>query len=342
MSAEIHIDGSQGEGGGQIVRTAVALAAVRQLPVRISKIRAGRKRPGLKRQHLAAVRAAAEVCGGTLRGDTLGSSELHFTPGPPVAGDYEFAVGSAGSACLVFQTVLWPLLSASGSSRVVFEGGTHNPLAPPFDFVERVFLPIVRKMGARVEVELERYGFMPAGGGRFIAELEGGARLQPIELLDAGEVVSRRATALVANLPGTIAIRELRSIRELLGWRHEECLPKVVQDSRGPGNAVLLEIEREHASELVTTIGERHVSAEQVAERAAHEAEEYLNTGVPVGAHLADQLVLPFALAGGGHFRTGPLSDHTRTNIEVARRMCATEIHTVDAEDGAVLVHFSS
>ncbi len=322
----VHIDGSEGEGGGQILRTSFALAALYGRSLHVTKIRAGRERPGLKRQHLTCVRAVTQLCHGTLRGDTLGSSELHFEPGKVKAGEYHFSVGTAGSACLVFQTVIWPLLFAKGNSRVVFEGGTHNPFAPPFEFIERSFLPIIQRMGARVSLHLERAGFMPAGGGRFVAEIEGNCRLKPIELCETTAIVERRATALVANLPGTIAIRELREIRNLLHWKNEECLPKVSQDDGGPGNVLLLEISRENVTEVASVIGVRRLSAEDVAAIGAKAIQTYLASDVPVGTCLADQLVIPFALAEGGQYRTSALSEHTKTNIDVVKRFCEVQV----------------
>lgn len=341
MSEAVHIDGSEGEGGGQILRTSFALAAHFGRPLRVSKIRAGREKPGLRRQHLTCVRAIAELCGGKLEGDTVGGSDLYFEPGPVKAGEYTFSVGSAGSACLVFQTVLWPLLFAKGNSRVVFEGGTHNPFAPPFDFIERAFLPIVRRMGANVSVELERPGFMPVGGGRFIAEIEGGARLSPTDISECTPVRERKATALVANLPGTIAIRELRETRNLLRWKNEECLPQVMQDEGGPGNVLLLEVVREDVTEIASVVGVRSLPAEEVAAIGATAINEYLSSGAPVGACLADQLVIPFALAGGGSFRTSTLSEHTTTNIAVVKRFCETEIEATSTSRG-VTVRFSA
>ncbi len=336
----VHIDGSEGEGGGQILRTSFALAALHGRPLHVTKIRAGRERPGLGRQHLTCVRAIAELCDGTLRGDTLGSSELHFEPGDIKAGDYHFSVSTAGSACLVFQTVIWPLLFAKGNSRVVFEGGTHNPFAPPFDFIERAFLPIIQRMGARVSLHLERAGFMPAGGGRFVAQIEGDCRLRPIDLCETGAIVERRATALVANLPGTIAIRELREVRNLLHWKNEECLPKVTQDDGGPGNVLLLEIARENVSEIVSVIGVRSLSAEDVAAIAAEAIHAYLACDVPVGSCLADQLVIPFALAKGGKYRTSALTEHTRTNIEVVKRFC--DVRMTTSEERTTTLAFDS
>src|SRR6185295_18962730 len=158
----LKLDGSVGEGGGQILRTALALSALTGQPFQIDRIRAQRRKPGLMRQHLTAVRAAAEVCQATVAGDSLGSMALSFVPGAVKAGSYSFAVGTAGSATLVLQTVLPPLLVAAGPSTLTIEGGTHNPLAPPFDFLERSFLPLVARMGPQFEARLERWGFYPA------------------------------------------------------------------------------------------------------------------------------------------------------------------------------------
>lgn len=341
MDPVVEIDGGQGEGGGQVLRTAISLAALHSRPLKIFNIRAGRARPGLKRQHLTCLRAAREVCDGRLEGDTSNGSEIRFEPGPVKAGEYHFSVGTAGSALLVFQTVIWPLLFAKGNSRVVFEGGTHNPMAPTFDFIDRCFVPIMRRMGARLDLTLEKRGFMPAGGGRFVADIEGGTTLRPIDLLERGALVERRATGLVANLPGTIAIRELSEIRNILQWRHEECLPLVDQDADCTGNVLLLEVAHENVSELVSVIGERQLTAEMVAARAAEALQVYLQSDAPVGEHLADQLIIPFALAGGGSFRSTGLSMHAETNVDTVQRFSDTRI-TAAKDDQGVSLTFAS
>lgn len=318
MEQFVHIDGSSGEGGGQILRSSIALSAVTARPVRVENIRAGRPRPGLMRQHLAAVKAAAAICGAKVEGAALGSRAVSFTPGDIRPGEYRFAVGTAGSSGLVLQTVLPPLLAARGTSHVVIEGGTHNPSAPPFDFLERSFVPLLRRMGARIELKLERHGFYPAGGGRIEVQVEGGT-LQPLELLDRGELRRRSALALVSNLPRTIGTRELKVVCRKLGW--EESSGRVEEvASPGPGNALMLEFETEKIVEVVTVFGRVGASAERVAEEAVAEAREWLASGVPVGRHLADQLLLPMALAKGGSFRTLPPSRHARTNAEVIAR----------------------
>ena len=198
--SELHIDGSEGEGGGQILRTSLALAAITGQSVRFSNVRAGRSKPGLLRQHLTALRAAAEVCGARVDGDQLGSQTLRFTPGTIRGGTYHFAVGTAGSACLVCQTVLPMLLLADAPSEVVFEGGTHAMSAPSYDFFARVFVPLLQRMGAQVEVRLDRHGFYPAGGGRFARSA--GARVWLVD----GALAGYRAASgknLVTNLPSS-------------------------------------------------------------------------------------------------------------------------------------------
>lgn len=334
---EVIIDGSRGEGGGQILRTSLALSVITRRPVQFHKIRAGRKKPGLMRQHLTAAKAAAAICGAELRDAGLGSSRLGFTPGPLEPGEYTFSVGTAGSACLVLQTVLPALLTASAPSRLVLEGGTHNPMAPPFDFLQRCFTPLLARMGARVDLSLERAGFYPAGGGRFIATITPAARLEPIEVIDRGKLQQRRARALIANLPEHIARRELATVRDELGWAQSETAIETLT-AKGPCNALLLDLCYEHASEIVTAFGERGVRAEAVAATAAAELREYERSGAPIGVHLADQLMLPLALAGGGRYRTMPLSLHSRTNLETIGRFLDVAFHLEEQGDGTTVV----
>lgn len=316
----LQLDGSVGEGGGQVLRTALSLSALTGRPFAIDRIRANRKKPGLLRQHLTAVRAAAAVCGASVRGAEPGSQSLSFEPGPVTAGEYRFAIGTAGSTTLVMQTVLPPLLTAAGPSRVTIEGGTHNPLAPPVDFFERSFLPFVRRMGPRVSIALERCGFYPAGGGRIVVEVEPAAALSPFELTERAPVVAKRARALVAGLPRRIAERELSVVQEALGLAAGDVEVIELGRGQGPGNVVSIELEMEHHREVFTGFGEQGVRAEAVAAGAVEAARAYLAAGEPVGEHLADQLVIPLAMSEGGRFRTGPASRHLTTNVEVVAR----------------------
>jgi RNA 3'-terminal phosphate cyclase (ATP) len=327
---QLQLDGSVGEGGGQILRTALSLSALTGRPFAIERIRANRKKPGLLRQHLTAVRAAAAVCGATVRGDEPGSQSLSFEPGPVAAGEYRFAIGTAGSTTLVMQTVLPPLLTATGPSRVTIEGGTHNPLAPPVDFFERSFLPFVQRMGPRVAIRLERCGFYPAGGGRIVVEVEPAAALAPFELTERAPVVAKRARALVAGLPRRIAERELSVVQEALGLAAGDVEVIELGRGQGPGNVVSIELEMEHHREVFTGFGEQGVRAEAVAAGAVDAARAYLAAGEPVGEHLADQLVIPLAMSGRGRFRTGPASRHLTTNVEVVRRFLDVPIACVE------------
>ncbi|HEY7543385.1 MAG TPA: RNA 3'-terminal phosphate cyclase [Blastocatellia bacterium] len=331
------IDGSHGEGGGQVLRTSLALSLLTGKPFRIEKIRAGRKNPGLLRQHLTAVNAAQEISRAEVAGASIGSRELEFAPGKPQAGNYSFAVGTAGSATLVLQTVL-PALLTVGESAIALEGGTHNPFAPPFDFLAKTFLPIINRMGAHVRATLERPGFYPAGGGRFTVEVEPAVRLNRIDLVDRGKIILRRARAIVANLPVKIAERELGVIRRKLSWNSEWLASEEIRDGRGPGNVVMIEIESQNICEVFTAFGERGVTAETVANRAAQEARVYLAAQVVAGEHLADQLLLPMAMAGGGSFTTLPLSRHATTNIDIIKKFLDVEIAVTELDRRACRV----
>jgi RNA 3'-terminal phosphate cyclase (ATP) len=312
----ITIDGSEGEGGGQVVRNALALSLVTGQPFRIANIRGGRDKPGLMRQHLTAVEAACTIGNADCEGVAVGSSEIVFRPGAVRGGDYRFAVGTAGSTGLVLQTVLMPLLTAEGPSRLVLEGGTHNMMAPPFEFIERSFLPIVNRMGPRVEARLIRHGFYPRGGGRIEVDIAP-APLAPIECIERGERLAVSATALFAGLPFNIAERELATVRALLGWPEEAYAVRELPEELGPGNALLLEARFEHVTEIVTGFGKLGVPAEALAKRAAQRMAGYIASAAFAGPYLADQLLLPFALAGGGAFTTVKPSGHARTAADI-------------------------
>lgn len=310
------IDGSRGEGGGQILRTSLALSALTGRPIRVENVRARRARPGLLRQHLTALTAISEICSATVIGAKPRSRTVTFEPGAPRAGNYRFDVGTAGSACLVLQTILYPLLFADGPSTVVLEGGTHNAMAPPFHFIAETFVPLLEAMGADITLRLERYGFYPAGGGQLVVAIRPVDRLRPLNVLDAGPLRGRSALAVVSRLSADIAERELAVLRERLGLDESECRVEKAR-SAGPGNVVMVRLEKKALTETFTAFGEKGVPAERVARRLAEEVEAHVAAGVPVGTHLADQLLVPVALAGGGSFVTLPLSLHATTNIDV-------------------------
>jgi RNA 3'-terminal phosphate cyclase (ATP) len=291
------------------------------------------------RQHLTAVRAAAAVGGAEVEGDALGAPRLRFAPAGVTPGSYRFTVGSAGSALLVLQTVLPPLLTASGPSEVVVEGGTHNPSAPPFEFVARAYLPLVRRMGPTVTATLDRHGFYPAGGGRVTIAVGPAPALRPLELAERGAAGAPRVRAVVADLPETIARTEARAVTRAMGWPDDVAETAGVP-SDGPGNALLVELASAHVTEVFSAFGERGCPAPRVADDVVGQVRRYLAAGVPVGPHLADQLVLLLALAGGGRFRTVRPTRHLRTNVAVIGRFLDVPISLTERgrDDVAIVV----
>ncbi len=318
----IELDGSQGEGGGQILRTALSLSMITGTPFRIERIRAGRAKPGLLRQHLTAVNAAAAICGAEVSGAELGARQLVFHPGVIRAGDYRFAIGSAGSATLVLQTVLPALWHAAGPSTVAVSGGTHKSAAPPADFLQVAWLPLLARMGAEMRLDLLRHGFYPAGGGELVARVAPCPVLRPLWLADRGTLQQASAKAVFAGLPAEIAKRELAvleaSLTAGLGGLETELLGLPARE--GPGNVVMVRLAYAGLTELFTAFGEKGVAAEQVASRLAQGVLAHQASGATVGEYLADQLLLPIALAGGGGFSVAALSSHLHTNIAVIER----------------------
>jgi len=322
----IHIDGSFGEGGGQILRSSLGLSLVTGKPFELYNIRAGRKKPGILRQHLTAVKGAVEISGGTVTGDHIGSDRIVFEPGTVKGGSYHFSVGTAGSTTLVLQALLPALLTASGETTITLEGGTHNPMAPPFHFLQRSFLEIINSMGPKVSASIKRYGFFPAGGGRFEVTVKPVDTLKRLDILEKGEKVACRATALYAKIPEEIAQSEVNLVRRRLSLENEDIAVMEVP-SPGPGNVVLVEVESEHVTHVATAFGEKGLSRERVVKKVVKETRKYLEANVPVGEYLADQLLIPFAMAGGGSFRTVEPSLHTKTNIEVIKEFLDIDFH---------------
>lgn len=332
----IEIDGTEGEGGGQVLRTSLALSIVTAQPFRLFNIRAGRDKPGLGRQHLACVRAAQQVSNAEVTGDEIGSRDLMFAPHGIFAGKYRFSVGSAGSASLVLQTVLYPLLLADGDSFVSIEGGTHNAWAPPLDFVQHTFLPLLRRMGADVEHTAERLGFYPAGGGLTHTRIAPWRERTELRLPERGPT-ELRAIAYVSSLPEEIAQRELNLVRRHLGLNQ---ISIEAPRTMGPGNALCVYAQSRHLTEVVTAFGKRGKPAEGVAKEAVREMKAYLKAEAPVGEYLADQLLLPMALGAGGSFVTCKPSPHTTTNIDIICRFIARRIEARPV-DGAYELNVS-
>lgn len=310
------IDGSQGEGGGQILRTTLSMAMITGTSVRVENIRAGRRKPGLMRQHLACVKAAQVVSNAEVSGAEVGSTVITFIPKGIKAGNYHFAVGTAGSTILVFQTVLSALALAENESILTFEGGTHNLYAPSFDFIELAYLPILRKMGFDVEITLHKHGFYPQGGGYWTAVIKPTFRMECLELLESGDLVSKEAIITSANIPEHVITRELDEIIKRCNWPTQN-LKTITVGAIGSGNIVSMRLQYENCMEVIECVGKIGISAEKVAQNAAKGVRRYLSANVPVGEHLADQLLLPMIFSESGMFSTVKPSSHTRTNIDV-------------------------
>ncbi|MDO5691236.1 MAG: RNA 3'-terminal phosphate cyclase [Pseudomonadota bacterium] len=332
----IEIDGSQGEGGGQVLRTALALSVLTGQPVALNHIRAKRPKPGLMRQHLACVQAAQAISGAQVEGAALGSKSLRFEPGTVRAGDYTFTISSAGSAVLVLQTVLPPLLWADAPSTLTLTGGTHNPMAPSFHFLRDAYAPLLTRLApgqpAPLALTLKRHGFYPAGGGEVQARITPPATpLQPFDLPERGALVGAHGEALSPGLPRAVATRELQALAAGMGWAPEQLHYGHARQDEGPGNALMAVLRYEHVTEVFTEYGARGVSAEEVAARLLTQVRAYqrgaddAGHGAALGPHLADQWALLLALAvwrsgGEAGFTCSEVTEHLRTNIEVIRR----------------------
>ncbi len=321
----ITIDGSAGEGGGQILRTALSLSMCLQQPVRVQNIRAGRKRPGLMRQHLAAVRAATQVSAASVQGDEIGSTHLEFCPQEVSAGNYRVAIGSAGSTTLVLQTILPALLSAPAASSVDLEGGTHNGMAPSFDFLRLSFAPLLARIGVGLELNLERHGFYPNGGGRFNTKITPSDHYRPLCLLDAAQNAGPEVHLTYAHLQESIVRREATYMQRKAALQTDAIHIHQV-DSLGPGNIVSLRAPNDGFENLFEAYAARGVKAERVAGRALSDYRRFRDAQVAVDQHLADQLLVPMLLGAGGEFLTHSPTLHTRTNIDVIRQISGQAI----------------
>lgn len=336
MSDEIILDGSSGEGGGQILRSSLALSMATGKPFRIHRIRAGRKKPGLMRQHLTCVKAAARVCSAQVYGAELGSQALFFRPGPIIPGEYAFSVGSAGSSTLVFQTLMPALITTGRPFRLNLEGGTHNPAAPTLDFLDRVYLAALRRMGAQADITVERRGFFPAGGGKWSVSVDVPGALRPLLIPERGREAGRTAKVLWNRIPARDPERARDYLSASLGWDPSDIVSEEAVDSPGPGNVIMAEFRYEHITEMITAFNPFGASPEAVCEGMMADIRRYREHEAPVGWRLADQLLLPMALGAGGLFRTIPLSSHTRTNIETIGRFLDREIEVREVKEGVM------
>jgi RNA 3'-terminal phosphate cyclase (ATP) len=343
----VRLNGAHGEGGGQIIRTALTISVVTGRPFHIENIRAKRRVPGLAAQHLTAVRAAAAICRARVLGDTLGSTELEFAPTTAArCGDYRFDVaaaragGSAGAATLVLQTVLLPLGLANGNSRLFVSGGTHLPWSPSFDYVRDVWLPAFQDLGIKARLELLAWGWFPLGGGELRADIEGVAALQtrplPSRISDRGELLRVRGRAVAANLPAHIPERMSERASALLAPLGVELniIPECVS-ARCAGAGIFLTAEYAHARAGFSALGKVGKPAEEVAQDAADALWRHHGSAAALESHLADQILLPLAFASGRSlFTASALSRHVETNSWVIEQFGIARI-TIARGDAA-------
>ncbi len=344
----VTIDGTHGEGGGQIVRTALSLAALTQTPIRLQRIRASRPSPGLSPQHLAAARALGTVTNASLSGATLRSTELTFVPRcSPQAGTYTVDVaeaaanGSAGSVALVLQALLCPLALADGASTVTLKGGTHVRWSPSLHFIQQVYLPTLSDMEVRASVEVQQCGFYPAGGGIVQGAIPAARPpLAPIRQTDRGTLQVVRGEAVSCNLPSHIAERMARRAEQVLQRSGlETAIDPIVVESAGAGAGLFLAAHYEHSRIGCMALGRPGRPAEQVAEDACQALLDLHDQGAPVDPHVADQLVLPMALAEGrSTLRTPERTGHLRTNAHIIQQLIPASIELTTDPEGMTRV----
>lgn len=339
----ITIDGSHGEGGGQVLRTALSLSAIRNQPFRMINIRAHRKKPGLMPQHLAATRAAQAVVNAQLSGDHTGSGEITFSPGSISGDSFRFDIGTAGSVSLVVQTVLPILLFAGGTSTFTVTGGTNVPFSPSADYLTEIFLPMLKTIGCSVRLRTDHYGFYPRGGGRVRAEVYRAGQLAPLKAMQRGRINRITGWSAVANLADSIAERQRRRAAELL--RSMPC-PVVLDCMRveafGPGSLVFLRLQAEHALAGFQSLGAPGKPAEVVATEAADELLDYAASEAALDPHLADQIVLYLAMCRQrSTFTTSAVTEHLLTNLWVLKQFnaCTYSIEGIPGRPGRVIIN---
>lgn len=332
----IEIDGSYGEGGGQLTRTAVALSAITRKPVRIVNVRARRDKPGLAPQHLAALRAVAAICDASSEGLELGSTAIAFSPGALKGGTYRFDVGTAGSVTLVLQAVLPALLACGAPARVVVTGGTDVRQAPPVDYLAEVLLRHLARMDGSVRLAVTRRGYYPRGGGEIAVDVAAG-KLRPFNGSSPGKLRALRGAAHVANLPAHIAERMRdAALAKLGGLGARERIAALVlgdAEARGQGGAIVVWAETERSVLGAARVAERGVRAEALGEAVGRELRADLEAGVTADVHAADQLLIYLALAGGeSSFTTRELTSHARTAMWLIAQFLPVRFATEQAD----------
>lgn len=335
----IEIDGSVGEGGGQILRTALSLSCLFRKPFRIFNLRKGRKKPGLMPQHLTGVKAAQLLCSAGVTGDQVGSVELTFMPGEVKSGTFSFDIGTAGSTMLVLQTMIPALIFLKDKTEIILKGGTHVPFSPSFNYVNEIFIPFLRRMGIKISLSIESYGFYPKGGGRVRAEISPSGGISPLKVTEGDRILALTGCSGVSNLPISIAERQRRGLLEkvhgsLKDLRCPEVIDLIDTPSPGQGSFIFLRTESEHSVAGFTSLGERGKRAELVGEAAATEFLRHHATDTALDPHLSDQLSLYLTLCGGeSEFTTSRVTGHLLTNLWVIGKFHDFR-HSLDGQTG--------
>lgn len=335
MSTFVEIDGSEGEGGGQVLRSSLALSVLTGRAFKLTNIRANRKKPGLAAQHLTSVRSAAAICKGQYKGGAIGSTTLVFEPGEVTAGTYHFAVGTAGATALVLHTVYLPLaLRGSGPSRVTITGGTHALAAPCFHSLAGDWAGYLKKLGIEIAVTMIRPGFYPRGGGEIVATIQPCSEVWGLNLTTCPELTTAGGFAAVADLPESVGKRMARRLAERLKREGIESHIPVETWVNGPGCVAAVTFRQAPVPPLFFAVGERGRPAEVVADQVADEALAYRASGCPVDQHAADQVVLPLAFAPRpSEFRVSRITQHLLTNVDIIRRFVERTIE-IDGDLG--------
>lgn len=338
----LEIDGGYGEGGGQILRTALSLSCLLKKPFRLYNIRRRREPPGLRPQHLMAVNAARTIAAADVNGGHIGSRELLFEPTQVSAGRYRFDIGTAGSTSLVLQTLLPPLLLAESTSTVDLIGGTHVPFSPSFHFLDNIFVPTLRRIGCEVRLHMETCGFYPRGGGRVRAEIWPVRELRPITLTKRGEMAEVSGISAVANLPEHIAVRQMNAASGMLsGLPCPVKLTPVHLPATGRGSFIMLYAIATGCLAGFDALGELGKPAEKVGAEAASSLLAWHATDAALDAHLADQLVPYLALTGQhSSFTTAEVTRHLLTNLWVAETfgICTCRVEGEEGSPGMVTI----
>ena len=331
----LEIDGSFGEGGGQVLRTSLSLSCLLNKPFRIFNIRTKRKKPGLMPQHLMGIRALNLITNARVEGDSVGSTELIFEPEEVKAGDYLFDIGTAGSTSLLLQAIILPLIFAKSRSSLSLKGGTHVPFSPPFHYISEVFIPILKKLGIRIEAKIESYGFYPKGGGKVRVEIMPSGRIKGMSFLERGGIKKLGGISGVGNLPLSIAERQKDAALKVLaseGLKAE--IEPLSVSTPGQGTFIFLRAETDNCLAGFSSLGERGKRAELVGEEAAKNYLNYYSTSACLDHHMADQIVLYLSIAKGeSSFTTSEVSNHLLTNLWVIEKLSGAR-YEVEGEMG--------